>query len=253
MIGIFDSGIGGLSIWKGIIQTIPRVSTVYVADQKWAPYGNRPISEIRDRGYAISRYLKNLGASVIVMACNTATVSVTVEDLRERLCDLNFVGVEPPIKKLAKTTKTNSIALFATKATCESERVKVLMSQFASEMQTQIIPTVEWANLVEDNFPEPETTESVNHYLAQIQPKTDVVGLGCTHYPFLKPWLQKSNNSIDYLDVVSPVARQVKRVYSEKPEMNPLHQFFTTGAVRFLKKPLKDLLGDDSPVESITI
>jgi len=254
MIGIFDSGIGGLSIWQGIVQHMPDVSTLYLADQSWAPYGNRPVSDIKKRGYAITDFLKEQGATVIVIACNTATVNITVSHLRNKYPDLIFVGVEPPIKKLASLTKSGHIGLFATKATCQSKRVESLVDQYTTDISVDIIATLDWAELVEKNFPESETTNSVKFYLSQLSNNIDVVGLGCTHYPFLLPWLEHINPDIQYIDVVEPVAYRTQSLYVSHHERNTSHRFITTSEdTSILETALQDLLGIDSHVESILI
>ncbi len=253
MIGIFDSGIGGLSVWQGIVQELPHVSTIYVADQGWAPYGNRPVSQIQARGYAITKFLQEQGASVVVVACNTATVNVTVNHLRQLFPNILFVGVEPPIKKLAELTKTKSIGLFATKATCESKRLTELVSLYVQDIKVKIIPTIEWATLVEANFPEPKTTNAIKKYLNQLPKDVDFVGLGCTHYPFLLPWLKKLSQTINWIDVTYPVAKRTASLYSGGQLKSPKHTFFTTGQPIILQKALKDLLSINTPVEFISI
>lgn len=253
MLGIFDSGIGGLSIWQHIREIMPQSTILYLADQKWAPYGNLSTSEIRTRGFMLTDFLQKLGATTIVVACNTATVTVTIEDLRQSFPDLIFVGVEPPVKKLVELSQSKPVALLATQPTCNSSRLQQLIDTYAQGVKVEVVAATEWARIVEQGMPEPETSISIKYCMSSLSGSIGTVGLGCTHYSFLRPTLQQLFPKINFIDVSEAVAHRTKQVYNSRSTVHSKYRFFTTGNPHRFEKSLLDLLSVNSPVEFISL
>lgn len=259
MIGVFDSGIGGLSIWKAINQKLPNESIIYIADQAHSPYGEKNPEYIRERGLALTEFLVSNGVSLIVVACNTATVQIPIQFLREKFPQVPFVGVEPPVKLLSSKTQTNHVALFATRATCQSKRLHFLLEQFAPNLVVEIIPTPEWVSIVEYGLPEPMTYEYLSRYLDPLYNSSiDVIGLGCTHYPFLLSRLTKRYGSrFTFIDVSHAVADRVVSLLNQEESSKSdksAHRFITTTASTLsLETTINDLLNVKQSVESIQI
>lgn len=261
MIGIFDSGIGGLSVYKEIVERLPGVSTIYIGDQANAPYGIKTKLEIKKRGEIISAYLISQGARIIVVACNTATVSVTINHLRKLFPRTQFVGVEPPVKPLATLTKTGKIAIYATSLTCKSKRLQKLINLHAKHLQVYVTPTPEWVTLVETgDLTSQHAQNMIKKYTNEhLKLGVDQAGLGCTHYPFLRSTLEKvTEGKIKFIDIGLPVAKRVETLLSktsmQKTNIPPTHQFITTSKDKTtLTNALENLLKIQAKVESINI
>jgi glutamate racemase len=140
-IGIFDSGVGGLSVWREIARQIPSANLVYFADQAHVPYGARPASQVREYASAITRFLLSQGAQVIVVACNTASAAALYH-LRTTFPHVPFVGMEPALKPAAETSRNGVVGVIATAATFQGELFASLVERFANDVQvlTQACP-----------------------------------------------------------------------------------------------------------------
>ncbi len=260
MIGIFDSGIGGLSVYKEILSRLPGVSTVYLGDQAYAPYGTKTKLEIGKRGQIITNYLLSQGAQTIVIACNTATVNATVNDLRQSFPQTVFIGVEPPVKPLSLLTKTNRVAIYATPLTCQSERLRDLISTYAKGKQVFVTPTPEWVQLVEGaDLASANARQILRQYTDDhLKLGIDYAGLGCTHFSFLKQTLKEvTNGQINFIDIGQSVAKRVESLLPKTSHTNSLqstHRFFTTSPnTRSLSAALKNLLKISTKVEWVNI
>lgn len=240
-IGLFDSGLGGLSIWRAVISRLPEETTRYVADRAYCPYGPRPAEEIISRARTITRFLQRLDCKMIVVACNTASAAA-LEILRTEF-DLPFVGMEPAIKPAARTTRTGHIGLLATAGTLQGHLFQNTAHRYANGTQMHIqigdglVEQVEDGRL--DTF---DTEQLLRQYLdPMLAAGADQIVLGCTHYPLLIPLIEKI--VADRAQVVDPaqaVARQVERVLTSTgllhsppsrrdPEMVARHRFYTSG------------------------
>lgn len=220
-IGLFDSGIGGTSIWKEIHQLMPNEQTVFLADSANAPYGIKSKEEIIYLSSKNTEYLLNLNCKLIVVACNTATTNA-ISYLRAKY-DVPFIGIEPAIKPAAIKSKTNRIGVLATKGTLTSDLFHEKVKSFAG---TEIIEQVGTGlvDLIERGKMESEEM----HLLLQsyIQPlvaaQVDYIVLGCTHYPYLINQIKSMiPPSIHIIDSGKAVAKQTKRILEKLDLINP--------------------------------
>ncbi|MBI2307394.1 MAG: glutamate racemase [Rhodocyclales bacterium] len=214
MIGIFDSGLGGLSVLAAIARALPRADLAYLADTAHVPYGNKPDAFIRGRVAAIGDYLVAQGCRVLVVACNTATAAA-VGALREKHPALPIVGVEPGVKPAAASSRSRRIAVLATESTAKSERLARLIAEHAQGVAVQVEPCPGWATRVETLHPDgPEFAAEVAARIAPLLAAgADRLVLGCTHYSFLTPILVPLvAGRAELVDVADAVARQCLRL-----------------------------------------
>ena len=211
MIGIFDSGAGGLSVWKELIKLMPSEDYFYISDAAYCPYGRKTKDLILKRASAISRFLIERGAEIIVVACNTATAAA-ISGLRQSF-DIPFVGMEPAVKPAAALTKTGVIGVLATHGTLQGSLYKATSEKYARRKEVKIIEEVGdgLVELVESGDTEsPEAEALVKKYIdPMVEAGADCVVLGCTHYPFLEPLIRKVSS--DKLIVINPAPAVAKR------------------------------------------
>lgn len=215
-IGVFDSGIGGTSIWNAIHDLLPNENTIYLADSKNAPYGQRTKEEIVALSKKNVDFLLDMKCKLIVVACNTATTNAILE-LRADY-DIPFIGIEPAIKPAANNSKTQVIGILATKGTLNSELFNKTAEMFQN---TKIIEQVGYGlvQLIEDgNLNSPEMTQLLESYLQpMIDANIDYLVLGCSHYPYLIPQIKKIlPEHIRIIDSGEAVARQTQNVLREQ-------------------------------------
>ncbi|HMI06464.1 MAG TPA: glutamate racemase [Flavobacterium sp.] len=215
-IGLFDSGIGGTSIWSAIHSLMPDEDTIYLADSKNAPYGQRSKEEIIALSMKNTEFLLEMNAKIIVVACNTATTNA-IKELRAKY-DVPFIGIEPAIKPAANNSRTQTIGILATKGTLSSELFNKAVEIY---QDTQIIEQVGHGlvQLIEDGkINSPEVDELLHSYLEpMIAANIDYLVLGCSHYPYLIPQIEKILPShIKIIDSGEAVARQTQKVLQEK-------------------------------------
>lgn len=220
-IGLFDSGIGGTSIWKEIVTLLPNEQTIYLSDSKNAPYGQKSKEEILQLSVKNTEFLLNKNAKIIVVACNTATTNA-IKYLRERY-DVPFIGIEPAIKPASLKTKSNTIGILATKGTLNSDLFEKTSSKINSEIK--IIEQIGegLVELIESgNLNSKKMNSLLNSYLQpMIEEDIDCLVLGCTHYPYLIPQIRKIvDNKITIIDSGEAVARQTKSVLNKNNLLN---------------------------------
>jgi glutamate racemase len=245
-IGIFDSGVGGSSIWQEIHKLLPFENTIYLADSKNAPYGNKSAEEITLLSVKNVEKLLSFGCKIIVVACNTATTN-GITTLRET-SNIPIIGIEPAIKPAALQTASKSIGILATKGTLSS----ALFSKTAKEF-TQHIKVVEiigegLVTLIEaGKLNSPEMISLLKkHTKPMIDANVDYVVLGCSHYPYIIPQLKKIlPKNVKIIDSGEAVARQTKTVLQSltllrEENTKPKLHFFTNGETDTLKFLLKD-------------
>ncbi len=236
-IGFFDSGVGGLTIWKAVVALLPNESTIYLADSAHAPYGEKTPEAIYERSRIATQFLISKGCKLIVVACNTATTNA-VALLRQNF-EVPFIGIEPAVKPAALSTKTKSIGVLATKGTLTSALFKRTAAQYAETHQINIVERVGegLVPLIENpHRNEQVLREKLDHFIAPMRAAgVDFIVLGCTHYPLIAEVIQEiAGPNIALLDAADPVAKQTKRVllkhqFETASAALVSHQFFTTG------------------------
>ena len=219
-IGLFDSGIGGTSIWKEIHELLPNENTIYLADSKNAPYGQKSKEEIVQLSIKNTEFLLEENCKIIVVACNTATTNA-IKELRLRY-SIPFIGIEPAIKPAATNSKTQTIGILATQGTLNS----ALFHQTAQRFQnTTIVEQIGHGlvQLIENGeINSPEMNKLLHSYLQpMIEANIDYLVLGCSHYPYLIPQIKKIlPKHIKIIDSGEAVAKQTKNILNEKTGLN---------------------------------
>lgn len=243
-IGIFDSGIGGTSIWAAIHHLLPNEKTIYLADSKNAPYGQKPKAEIVALSKKNTEFLLEMDCKLIVVACNTATTNA-IQELRAQY-NIPFIGIEPAIKPAATNSKTQTIGILATQGTLNSE----LFNKTAEMYQdTKIIEQVGHGlvQLIESGKMEsPEMTQLLHSYLdPMIEANIDYLVLGCSHYPYLIPQIKKILPAdIQIIDSGEAVAKQTQNVLKEKVGFSSIEKREPVFYTNSNPKVLSEILGN---------
>lgn len=253
-IGVFDSGIGGLSVWNELVREIPGESVIYVADSANAPYGTKSRSFITARSSAISNFLIDHGCKIIVVACNTAT-GAAITALRKEF-DIPFIGVEPAVKPAALASMTGHIGVLATAQTFKGEHFKRSIKLYSHTVEVHERAGTGLVELIESGrMDSAETKELLKQYLIPMVEKgIDQLVLGCTHYPFLIPIIREILPAgINVIDPAPAVARQTKKVLEINGGLNGVsavsqYQFYTTGSPENLSLILNQLTSSDHSV-----
>lgn len=252
MIGIYDSGVGGLSVWRELIALMPSESYLYVSDGGHCPYGPKPADYIIARAHAITDFLIKNGADLIVVACNTATAAA-IEWLRSHY-SIPFIGMEPAIKPAALHSKTGVVGVLATEGTLKGKLYLNTLANFATDVNviekvgTGLVEAVE-----EGKINTPGTKALLHRYIdPMIEAGADHIVLGCTHYPFLTDTIKRIVG--DKVVIVNPapaVAKQTRKIAESIPLRNPdgdhTSTFFSTGPVDILRKIATDIDPSLSP------
>jgi glutamate racemase len=216
-IGVFDSGVGGLSVLDAIRRRLPGAPLVYLGDVAHAPYGARSSEEIVDRSLRIVHWLHDQGARLIVVACNTAT-AVAIDTLRTRQPGLTFVGVEPGVKPGVSRSRTRRIAVMVTAATANSPRLQDLIARHAGTAWVHVQPCPGLADAIERGV------LGEHELIAVLQPhcdairaaNVDTVVLGCTHYPFARDTIRALlGDGVTLIDTASAVAERTASLWSD--------------------------------------
>lgn len=244
-IGIFDSGVGGTSIFKEVHALLPFENIIYLADSKNAPYGNKSKEVIKNLSVKNTDFLLNKGCKIIVVACNTATTNA-ISYLRESY-NVPFIGIEPAIKPAALNTKTKAVGILATKGTLSSQLFHKTSDLYAhgikvvEQVGEGIVPLIESGRLHSE-----EMKALLRVYLEpMLKANIDYLVLGCTHYPYLIPMLTSLlPKEVKIIDSGLAVARQTKAILSERQLLNsekkqPDIKLFSNGNVEVLNTLLK--------------
>lgn len=249
-IGIFDSGIGGTSIWKEIVMELPHEDTIYLADSKYAPYGKRSKEDIIALSIKNIEKLLAFNCKIIVIACNTATTNA-IHVLRKKY-DIPIIGIEPAVKPAAIHTKTKKIGVLATKGTLSSELfiktsdlytdtieiIEVIGTGLVELIEDGKIDSVEMYTLLE-SYIKPMVAENIDHLV-----------LGCTHYPYLIPLLKEMlPDNIMIIDSGKAVAKRTRDILLQNDLLNTqikqgTYTFYTNGNI----KPLQEILKNNKEV-----
>lgn len=240
-IGIFDSGVGGTSIWKEIHSLLPFEDTCYLADSANAPYGNKGRKEILRLSIKNTELLLEMGCKIIVVACNTATTNA-ISELRQRY-NVPFIGIEPAIKPAALQTTTKNIGILATKGTLNSSLFHATSQTFASDLNVVEVIGEGLVPLIEKGALEsPELLQLLEEYVApMLAADIDHLVLGCSHYPYLIPLLKTMlPEHVQIIDSGEAVARQTKTILIEKNLLSSKtnsssHSFFSNKNTHILE------------------
>jgi glutamate racemase len=255
-IGVFDSGVGGLSVLRHVRAQLPRLPLLYAADSGHVPYGDKTPDYIRERSLALTEFLVERGAAAVVIACNTATAPPAAA-LRARF-ELPIIAMEPAVKPAVTATRSGVVGVLATVGTLESARFAALLEQYAGDVEicTQACP-----GLVEQveagELATPKTRELVQRYTQPLLDRgADTIVLGCTHYPFLRPLIAAvAGQSVKLIDTGEAVARQVVRRLPEKllgrMDATPEEYFWTTGDVTSARRIVSQLWGRPVAVDAV--
>ncbi len=250
-IGVFDSGIGGLSVWNELVREVRGESVIYVADSANAPYGTKSRRFITGRSRAISKFLIDLGCKIIVVACNTAT-GAAITALRNEF-DVPFIGVEPAVKPAALASLTGHIGVLATAQTFKGEHFKRSIKLYSHSVEVHERAGTGLVELIESGKTDcPETRALLIKCLApMVEQGIDQLVLGCTHYPFLIPIIREILPAgITVIDPAPAVARQTNKVLELNGGLNTgtethFYKFYSTGDPDSLSRMLKKLTGND--------
>ena len=257
-IGIFDSGVGGLSVLRAVRQALPQEALIYLADQAHVPYGPRPMEQVRIFAEGITRYLLSQGAKLIVVACNTASAAA-LHSLRQTFPEQTFVGMEPAVKPAAEHTHTGVVGVLATPATFQGALYASVIERFASgvtvlqdtcpgmvmEIEAGHLDTSEVRAILE---------HALNPMLAQ---GIDTVVLGCTHFPFVIPLIEDIvGPGVRVIDPAPAIARQVRRLLDSNVLLSSTSRpdearYLTSGDPAQLAALLPELLGGRGEVRQV--
>ncbi len=258
-IGIFDSGVGGLSILRALRDRVVDASMIYVGDVAHAPYGDRSEEHVVERSQAVAAWLIDQGASLIVIACNTATV-LAIESLRARWPSIVFVGVEPGVKPAAARSRNRRIGVMATAATARSARLRHLIERYAGDAHVHVQACPGLADAIERGVVGGAELRALlmPHCDALRAAAIDTVVLGCTHYPFVEAAIRESlGPDIAVIDTATAVAERTASLWEGlAPAFDeaPLARAISTGASATMAQLLLQCPGlETTEVEVLTI
>jgi len=256
-IGVFDSGLGGLSVLRAIRQQMPAEAAIYFGDQGHVPYGPRPLEQIQHFSMGITDFLLAKGAKIIVVACNTASAAA-LRHLRERFPRIPFVGMEPAVKPAAETTRTGRVGVLATPATFQGALYASVVERFRNGVQLFQHTCPGLVGQIERGQLDSPATRSIleDALHPMLAENIDTVVLGCTHYPFVIPLIQEIvGENVRVIDPAPAVARQVRRVLEAPGHLNAgaergRLEFYTSGQAAQMQSMLPGLLGEAGPVKA---
>lgn len=262
-IGIFDSGIGGLSVLRHVHALLPAEELLYFSDAGFSPYGEKPEAVIVGRALAITEFLLRFKIKAIVVACNTATAAA-IAALRASHPQLQVVGVEPGLKPAAQLTQSRKVGVLATAGTLASDKFMKLREQVAESTQVEF--HLQACNGLADQIEKGElasreTKALVQRYVAPLVAQDiDTLVLGCTHYPFVESLIREAAGpGLRLVDTGEPVARQLERLLGQHGLLRPASagtgglSAYTTGSRSALVNAFRKLLDLDPPVEAVGV
>ena len=266
-IGVFDSGVGGLSVLRHIRAQLPNEHLLYFADSGFAPYGDKPEHVVAERSLAIAAFLVARGAKALVVACNTATVAA-IRLIREHYPDMPIVGVEPGLKPAAAASRNGKVGVLATECTLGGAKFLQLREQvaLASEVEFLLQGCTGLADQIElGELDSAATTAMLERYIVPLLDQgADTLVLGCTHYPFVTATInsivrEATDRDVVLIDTGDAVARQLARLLAAAGCTNPGSQQpariegFTSASAAALSVAFSSLLGIDAPVSEVEL
>jgi glutamate racemase len=263
IIGLFDSGVGGLSVWHQVVRRTPNCSTFYLADSIHCPYGSRSIEEVRRFSLAVTRFLIECGATVVVVACNTASAAA-LDRLRAEF-DLPIVGMEPAVKPAAERTRTGHVGILATQGTLNGSLFRNTAARYSGQVTVHVRVGEGLVERIEAGQANShDTAWLLRGYLEpMLDAGVDQIALGCTHYSFLVPLIRRLvPGGVSIIDPAAAVARRVEEVLPRAGRSpaeacgagrQPAHhwRFFTTGHPEALSSAVCSLVGCEPEVERV--
>lgn len=264
-IGVFDSGVGGLSVLRALRAELPHERFVYVADSGHAPYGERDDTHVITRSHAVTAHLREQHQiKALVVACNTATAAA-IRLLRQDHADMPIVGIEPALKPAAASSKTGVVGVMATRSTLQSEKFLALLAslqgqaRFVLQACDGLVDAIEREDATKREALCSVYTGAMGRFGLN-ECEMDTLVLGCTHYPFLEPELRRCiGDQVSLLEGGAPVARQTRRLLAEKlllaDPQNPNRSvhFFTTGQAEVLGNAIRRWLQLEASVQALRI
>lgn len=258
-IGVFDSGVGGLSVLRALHRRLPSAPMVYVGDVSHAPYGERPVAEVLERCERIVGYLQRCGARLIVVACNTATVT-GITHLRQQWPGLTFVGVEPGIKPAAAHSRIRRIAVMTTPTTANSERLRRLIVDHAAGGLVRVVPCPGLAAAIERGATHgAELLDVLQPCCDRVrEADVDTLVLGCTHYAFVADTIRSLlGEGITLIDTASAIAARVASLWQDSgvaTDGAPVVRVMSTGLLDPMQLLLAQCPGiQTTPVEPLAL
>jgi len=258
-IGIFDSGVGGLSVLRSIREQMPNEDVIYFGDQGHVPYGPRSMEQIQNFSEGITRFLLSYHSKIIVVACNTASAAA-LKYLRETFSDVQFVGMEPAVKPAAEKTQTGKVGVLATPATFQGALYASVVERFGAGVELFQHTCPGLVNQIEAGELDSPKTRAIleDALLPMLEKNIDTVVLGCTHYPFVIPLIEQVvGDNVRVIDPAPSVARQAKRLLEagslvSASKSKGCIQIFTSGDVKIVESVLPKLLNEPASVRSVT-
>ncbi|WP_058271056.1 glutamate racemase [Olsenella massiliensis] len=230
-VGVFDSGIGGISVLRRLVDQLPHEDFVYVGDGAHNPYGSKSSEQILGYSRDIVRHLASCGAKAVVIACNTAT-SVALARLRDEFADLTFVGVEPALKPATERVPHDSILVMATQVTLALDKFQRLARAYGSDSDVVAVPCVGLAHRIEQgDLDAPDLQDLLTELVGAYRGKVDSVVLGCTHYPFVARQIRAVVGDVPFFDGAAGTARRLASLLGERDLLADDRQ---QGSVTFL-------------------
>ena len=257
VIGVFDSGVGGLSVWREMVSLMPGEPMLYLADQAHVPYGSRALADVRELTLRGVGWLIERGCTMIVIACNTASAAA-LHPARALFTATPFVGMEPAVKPAASNTHTNVIGVLATQATFQGALFASVVTRFAANVRVIEQPCPGWVELVESQpLPIADHPLVDRYVLPLLDAGADNLVLGCTHFPFLAPAIHRTiarwqaergaAREVELIDPSLAVARQAMRVrdqhgLAQNQDGDGACRFWTTGDAAAFETTARKLL-----------
>lgn len=254
-IGIFDSGVGGLSVLQRLRRLLPDEDLIYLADQAHVPYGPRPDAEVLQFSQRITQFLLAQNVKLVVVACNRASAAALTA-LRHAFPGVPFVGMEPAVKPAVQHTKTGKVGVLATVGTLQSERYASLMTRFARHLTVYEDPCLGLVDLIEAGQVDGPETEKLLHRVVEpmLAQGVDTLVLGCTHYPFIRPLLEHIAPAAAIIDPAPAVARQTHRVLAQAGRRPPGNsgqlRLISTGPAEPFARLARQLIAYEAVVET---
>ncbi|BEV73744.1 MULTISPECIES: glutamate racemase [unclassified Paludibacterium] len=255
MIAMFDSGLGGLSVWRAVTRALPQWPVSYFADQAYLPYGEKTREQLTERSLRIGRFLADQGAAILIVPCNTAT-SAAVDAMRQAL-PLPIIGIEPAVKPAAAASRTGRIAVLATEFTLKSARFRSLLQRHAGKVEVLPRPGTGWVEQVESgDLDSAQARDTVRQVIEPLLTENvDHIVLGCTHYPFLAPLIREiAGPDVILDDPADAIARRAVALLAGKMPAQPHdYRFYTTANPADMSDVLPVLIGQPYPVQQAGI